>query len=59
MIWKDVVAGFLISGLVIVFVPQRVWNALFLQGDGLLVSAENAVMGVTITNHLRGRQSGV
>src|SRR6056297_3924695 len=48
MIWKDVVAGFLISGFVIVFVPQWVWNALFLQGDGLLVSAENALMGVAI-----------
>ena len=48
MIWKDVVAGFLISGFVIVFVPQWVWNALFLRGDGLLVSAENAIMGVTI-----------
>ncbi len=30
MIWKDVIAGFLISGFVIVFVPQWVWNALFL-----------------------------
>jgi len=48
MIWKDVIAGFLISGFVIVFVPQRVWNALFLEGDGLLVTAENAVMGVAI-----------
>jgi len=48
MIWTDVVAGFLISGFVIVFVPQWVWNALFLEGDGLLVTAENAVMGVTI-----------
>ncbi|MCU4802088.1 permease [Halobacteria archaeon HArc-gm2] len=48
MLWKDVIAGFLISGFVIVFVPQWVWNALFLQGDGLLVSAENAVMGVAI-----------
>ncbi|RXK51133.1 permease [Halorientalis pallida] len=48
MIWTDVIAGFLISGFVIVFVPQWVWNALFLRGDGLLVSAENAVMGVTI-----------
>jgi len=28
--------------------PQRVWNALFLEGDGLLVTAENAVMGVAI-----------
>ncbi|MDF9747270.1 permease [Natrinema salsiterrestre] len=48
MIWTDVVAGFLISGFVIVFVPQWVWNALFLQGDGLIVTAENAVMGVAI-----------
>lgn len=48
MIWKDVVAGFLISGFVIVFVPQWVWNTLFLQGDGLMVSLENAFMGVTI-----------
>jgi len=48
MLWKDVVAGFLISGFVIVFVPQSVWNTLFLQGDSLLVSAENAIMGVAI-----------
>jgi uncharacterized membrane protein YraQ (UPF0718 family) len=48
MIWKDVIAGFLISGFVIVFVPQRVWNTLFIQGDGLLVTAENAIMGVAI-----------
>lgn len=48
MIWTDVVAGFLVSGFVIVFVPQSVWNALFLGGDGLLVTAENAVMGVAI-----------
>ncbi|MFB6086627.1 MAG: permease [Halodesulfurarchaeum sp.] len=48
MIWKDIVAGFLISGFVIVFVPQWVWNTLFIQGDGLLVTAENAIMGVAI-----------
>ncbi|TMT77911.1 YHS domain-containing protein [Haloterrigena sp. H1] len=48
MIWTDIVAGFLISGFVIVFVPQWVWNALFLEGDGLLITAENAIMGVTI-----------
>jgi YHS domain-containing protein len=48
MIWKDVVAGFLISGFVIVFVPQAVWNALFLTGEGILASAENAVMGVAV-----------
>ncbi len=48
MLYTDVIAGFLISGFVIVFVPQWVWNSLFLQGDGLLASAENAVMGVAI-----------
>lgn len=48
MIWKDVVAGFLISGFVIVFVPQSVWNALFLEGEGLLAVAENAAMGVAV-----------
>ncbi|QLH82097.1 permease [Halosimplex pelagicum] len=48
MIWTDIVAGFLISGFVIVFVPQWVWNSLFLQGEGVLVSAENAVMGVAV-----------
>lgn len=48
MIWTDVIAGFLISGFVIVFVPQSVWETLFIQGDGLLVTAENAVMGVAI-----------
>jgi len=39
MLYTDVIAGFLISGFVIVFVPQWVWNTLFLQGDGILVSA--------------------
>ena len=43
MIWKDVVSGF-----VIVFVPQQVWNTLFLEGDSLLITAENAIMGVAI-----------
>lgn len=46
MIWMDVIAGFLISGVAIVFVPQWVWNTVFLQGEGLVVSAENAIMGV-------------
>ncbi|WP_338740319.1 permease [Haloplanus salilacus] len=48
MIWTDVVAGFLVSGFVIVFVPQWVWNTLFVQGDGLLVTAEHAIVGVAI-----------
>ena len=48
MIYKDVIAGFLVSGFVIVFVPQWVWNALFIQGNGIFPTAENAVMGVAI-----------
>ena len=48
MLYTDVIAGFLISGFVIVFVPQWVWNSLFFQGDSLVASAENAVMGVAI-----------
>lgn len=48
MIWKDVLAGFLISGFVIVFVPQAVWNALFLEGGSAWAAAENAFMGVAV-----------
>ena len=48
MIWKDVVAGFLISGFVMLLLPQWVWNAPFVQRDGLLVTAEHAIMGVAI-----------
>jgi len=29
MLWKDLVAGFLIAGALAVFVPDRVWSALF------------------------------
>ncbi|MGM0559252.1 MAG: permease, partial [Myxococcota bacterium] len=48
MIYKDVVAGFVISGFVIVLVPREVWTTLFWQGEGLAVSLENAFMGVAI-----------
>jgi YHS domain-containing protein len=48
MIWKDVLAGFLISGFVIVFVPQTVWNTLFLEGGSVWAAAENAFMGVAV-----------
>lgn len=48
MIWKDVLAGFLISGFVIVFVPQKVWNTLFLEGGSVWATAENAFMGVAV-----------
>jgi len=48
MLYTDVIAGFLISGFVIVFVPQWVWNTLFCRATASFVSAENAVMGVAI-----------
>jgi uncharacterized membrane protein YraQ (UPF0718 family) len=48
MIWKDVVAGFLISGFVIVFVPRSVWDALFVEGGSVWAAAENALMGVAV-----------
>jgi uncharacterized membrane protein YraQ (UPF0718 family) len=34
MIWTDVIAGFLVSGFGIVFVPQWVWNTRFVRGAG-------------------------
>jgi uncharacterized membrane protein YraQ (UPF0718 family) len=33
MLWKDVVLGFLIAGVLAAWVPDSVWRALFLQGD--------------------------
>jgi len=32
MLWKDLVAGFLIAGALAAFVPNGVWNAFFLHG---------------------------
>jgi len=36
MLYTDVIAGFLISGFVIVFVPQWVWNTLFCRATASL-----------------------
>lgn len=37
MVWKEILFGFTVAGLISVFVPQSFWNALFLKagGDGL------------------------
>jgi len=49
MLQKDLVAGFLIAGALSAFVPNGVWNALFLHGAApWLQVASNAVIGPLI-----------
>lgn len=48
MLYRDVIMGFLIAGFVLVFVPQRVWEFLFIEGNSVLVTSQNAFMGVTL-----------
>lgn len=48
MIWKDVAIGVLVAGVMVVWVPDTFWRALFLSGsDGvtLLQMIENALVG--------------
>ena len=52
MVWKEILFGFTVAGFVTVFVPQSVWNTLFLlsgeggpqASPGFLVVAENALV---------------
>jgi uncharacterized membrane protein YraQ (UPF0718 family) len=51
MVWKEILFGFTVAGFISVFVPQSVWNALFLTtagghegGASFLVVLENAVV---------------
>jgi uncharacterized membrane protein YraQ (UPF0718 family) len=49
MLWKDVIGGFLIAGVLAVFVPPHVWKALFLAGaPAAVVIPANAVAGAVI-----------
>jgi len=45
MIRKELVIGFVVAGLITVFVPAAVWQALFVTGHGFWSSLENAVVG--------------
>ena len=49
MLWKDLVAGFLIAGALSAFIPNGVWGALFLHGapPGVQIIA-NAIVGPLI-----------
>jgi uncharacterized protein len=46
MLWKDIVLGFAIAGLLAAFVPGGVWRALFVQGaPGWIQVPANALLG--------------
>ena len=46
MLWKDLLLGFLIAGLLAAFVPQEFWKALFLSGrPAWLQMPVNAILG--------------
>lgn len=49
MIWKDMLIGFLVAGVLGVVVPNSFWNALFIRGvPAPLQVVENAVVGPLI-----------
>jgi hypothetical protein len=49
MLWQDLLAGFLIAGALVVFVPAGVWNALFWHGGNPAVAlVGNALVGPLI-----------
>ena len=49
MLWKDLLAGFLIAGVLGAFVPDAAWRALFLEGGSPGVRVvENALVGPVI-----------
>ena len=49
MLWKDLLAGFIIAGVLAVFVPTRVWQVLFLHGAPAAVQVPvNAIVGPLI-----------
>jgi len=49
MLWKDLLAGFLIAGALAAFVPDGAWKALFLNGAGPAAQlVGNAVVGPVI-----------
>ncbi len=49
MLWKELLAGFLIAGFIATLVPHSWWSALFLQSDsGALHLIENALVGPII-----------
>lgn len=55
MVWKELLFGFTVAGFITVFVPQRVWNAVFLldgaegaRDPGFLTVLENAAVAPVV-----------
>lgn len=49
MLWKDLFGGFIIAGVLAVFVPTSVWHVLFLHGAPAIVQVPlNAIVGPLI-----------
>jgi len=49
MLWKEMLIGFLIAGLLMVIVPENWWSELFdTQDSGIARLSENAIVGVMI-----------
>lgn len=55
MVWKEILFGFTIAGFISVFVPQSVWNTIFMVGGGgaaeqpdFLVVLENAAVAPVV-----------
>jgi len=45
MLRRELVAGFLIAGVMAAAVPNSVWNVVFLKGHGIWTTLENAIVG--------------
>ncbi len=45
MLWKELLIGFLVAGLLAAFVPATVWQAVFVTGGGFWSSLENVIVG--------------
>ena len=45
MLWKELLIGYTIAGMLSAIVPVHVWNDLFLHGHGLLTVIENVIIG--------------
>jgi uncharacterized protein len=49
MLWKDLLIGFLIAGVLAAFIPDRAWSALFFNGAAPIVQTiGNAIVGPLI-----------
>lgn len=48
MLRVELIIGFLVAGLAAKLIPTSFWSALFLSGNGLLSSIENAILGPVI-----------